>query len=793
MLKDTGARVLLTQHALLGQLPQHDGCNVCLDRDAPDINAHNDANAPNATTSDALAYVIYTSGSTGEPKGVLVPHRGVVRLVKGTDYVSLNAHDTLLHLAPLAFDASTFELWGALLNGGRVVVMPPGQPSLAEIGEAIRENRVTTLWLPAGLFHLMVDERLDDLKPLRQLLAGGDVLSVEHLIRARRALPGCRLINGYGPTENTTFTCCYTVVDERKLIPTVPIGRPIANTRVYILDPRLQPVPVGVVGELCAGGAGVARGYWQRPELSAERFVVDPHVKTPGARMYRTGDLARYLPDGNIEFLGRADNQIKLRGFRIELGEIEAVLCEHSAVRQAVVAVREDVAGDKRLIAYVVPAAASFSDVEPLRAKLRERLPDYMQPSAYVVLERLPLTPNGKIDRRALLALSSDAPRECQAYSAPRDEVEQTLCRIWEEMLGAQRVGLDDNFFELGGHSLLAARLFSRLDQALHCSLPLATLFEAPTVRGLARFYRDGAEPRFSSALIPITSSGSLPPVFAVPGVYGNVVCFAEIARELGAEQPFYGLQSVGLDGEREPLESIEEMATQYLREIRRQQPRGPYYFIGACFGAIVAVEMARQVLDAGDQVAFLGLLDPSSRRGDVAGKTRVRLPPWFKRGLALGNFVADRLRLYRREIRGLGLRESLRFVGKRVQLLGEAIHQRDLLRADYREFNQRRVYDGNLAALLMYEWKSLRDGSVAFEIFGTARMFDKTSATERVNWDAVSGGSVAYHRVPGKDSGDMLQGTNAKPLAGVLSARLRSARRARIADEKPARDVIPA
>jgi len=416
----------------------------------------------------------------------LALHRGVVRLVKGADYVALDACDTVLHLAPLSFDASTFELWGALLNGARVVVMPPGQPSLAQIGEAVREHRVTTLWLPAGLFHLMVDERLNDLKPLRQLLAGGDVLSVEHLIRARRALPGCRLINGYGPTENTTFTCCYTVIDERKLIPTVPIGRPIANTRVYVLDPSLQPVPVGVVGELCAGGDGVARGYWQRPELSAERFVPDPFAQTPGARMYRTGDRARYLPDGNIEFLGRADNQIKLRGFRIELGEIEAVLGEHSMVRQAVVLAREDVPGDKRLVAYIVPADVAGAATETLRAYVRERLPEYMLPSAYVVLEHLPLTPNGKVDRRALPAPEYDRNMLGGAFVAPRNSLEELMAEVWREVLKREQVSVHDNFFELGGHSLLAAQVVARLARLLKVELPLRRMFEAPTIAELA-------------------------------------------------------------------------------------------------------------------------------------------------------------------------------------------------------------------------------------------------------------------------------------------------------------------
>ncbi|HYV30825.1 MAG TPA: amino acid adenylation domain-containing protein, partial [Candidatus Binatia bacterium] len=345
------------------------------------------------------AYVSYTSGSTGQPKGVVVPHQGVVRLVKGTDYVSLSSEETLLHLSPLSFDASTFELWGALLNGGRLVLLPPGQPSLEEIGETIRQYRVTTLWLTAGLFHLMVDERLNDLMPLRQLLAGGDVLCPKRVAKARRALPRCRLINGYGPTENTTFTCCYTVVDERELIPTVPIGRPIANTRVYVLDASLQPVPVGVPGELYAGGDGVACGYLNQQQLTAERFIPDPFNLRAGARLYRTGDQVRWRPDGNLEFLRRLDSQVKIRGFRVELGEIETVLRETAGVREAMVSLREDTAGEKRLVAYVVAGGNSVPDEPGLKAALKARLPDYMIPAHVEFLSALPLTPNGKVDR----------------------------------------------------------------------------------------------------------------------------------------------------------------------------------------------------------------------------------------------------------------------------------------------------------------------------------------------------------------------------------------------------------
>ncbi|WP_437592077.1 amino acid adenylation domain-containing protein [Sorangium sp. So ce1000] len=368
ILEDTGTSIVLTQERLLqGRVGRLPGRLVCLDTDWEAI-AQESPERPQITVSPGdLAYVMYTSGSTGKPKGVMVPHRGVVRLCRGADYVTLTAEDVFLALAPLSFDASTFEIWGCLLNGGRLVVMPPHQPSLEELGQALRRHGVTTLWLTAGLFHVMVDERLEDLRGLRQLLAGGDVLSVPHVRRAAEALDGCRIINGYGPTENTTFTCCYTIGDLAGVGDSVPIGYPIAGTQVYLLDERLAPVPEGSPGELYAGGAGVARGYLNRPDLTEARFIPSPFSDDPSDMLYRTGDLARRREDGAIEFLGRIDQQVKIRGYRIEPGEVEAVLRRHPAVKEAVVIAREDGPGQKRLVAYVVENLHSetWKDDEP--------------------------------------------------------------------------------------------------------------------------------------------------------------------------------------------------------------------------------------------------------------------------------------------------------------------------------------------------------------------------------------------------------------------------------------------
>jgi amino acid adenylation domain-containing protein len=433
----------------------------------------------------SLAYIAYTSGSTGEPKGVRVPHQAVVRLVRGSEFVSLGPEEVFLQLAPLSFDAATLELWGPLLNGGRLEVAPPGRLSLEALGRTIEASGVTTLWLTAGLFHSLVDAVPACLSGVRQLLAGGDVLSVPHVRRLLAAHPALRLINGYGPTENTTFTCCYTI-DPEAFQGSVPIGRPITGTTVYILDRLLELCPVGVVGELYTGGLGLARDYAGRPGATAERFVPDGLSGTPGARLYGTGDLARFLGDGRVEFLGRRDHQVKVRGYRIELGEVESALVSHAGVAAAVVVAQHRDAGDQRLVAYVVPETGEELPAD-LRSYLGERLPEYMVPSLLVPLVSLPLNANGKVDRRALpdpedgLGLGGEGPE-----GLPEGPVAELLAGAWRRLLGVEGLSSRSDFFELGGHSLLATQLVSRIRELLQVEIPLRLVFEHPTLAAQA-------------------------------------------------------------------------------------------------------------------------------------------------------------------------------------------------------------------------------------------------------------------------------------------------------------------
>ena len=437
------------------------------------------------TTRDSAAYVMFTSGSTGRPKGVVTPHRGIMRLVRGADYVDLGPGETLLQAAPLAFDASTFEIWGALLNGGRLVILNNPVPGLDDIAQAIARHGVTTLWLTAGLFHMMVEHRLEALRPLRQLLAGGDVLSPSHVRRALQALPQCRLINGYGPTENTTFTCCHTIPHDFAET-AVPIGRAIAGTQVHVLDETMQPVADGEQGQLCAGGDGVALGYLADPARTVERFAADPWI--PGGMLYLTGDLVRRRADGVVEFCGRADRQVKIDGKRVELDAIEAAVRTSGVVQEAAVTYPAFADGQRRLVCHVLPAADRPDWLSELRAHLKAGLPDHMVPARLVAVASFALTPSGKVDRRALPVPEDAAPRDAVpavAGGAARDLI-ATLQAVWCRSLARDSVGLDDSFFDLGGTSLQLIGVHAELQRIAGLQLGIVEMLAHPTIRQLA-------------------------------------------------------------------------------------------------------------------------------------------------------------------------------------------------------------------------------------------------------------------------------------------------------------------
>jgi amino acid adenylation domain-containing protein len=491
MVSDTDLSLVVTLSHLSGRMTRPGLSLFCLDN--PGVGTVNEDFAqdpPVSARAESPCYVMYTSGSTGRPKGVTIPHRAVVRLVKNSNYATMDEHQVYLQLAPLSFDAATFEIWAPLLNGGRLAIMPPQTPSLQEISTAIKQHGVTTLWLTAGLFHTMVDHHLEGLRPLRQLLAGGDALSVSHVRRFLTSLPNTRLINGYGPTETTTFAVCHQITMEDTNNTSIPIGKPIANSEAFILDPEMRRVPVGTEGELYLGGDGLAHGYLNRPELTTERFVPHPFATEFGARLYRTGDRVRWRTDGIIEFLGRVDQQVKIRGFRIEPEEIEQALLTHPSVRQAVVVPREMGQSSKELFGYVVlDTSADAVTGNALRRFLGQTMPEYMVPAQIIILEALPLTPNGKVDRRELPAPESirERPEQDTPYVAPNGDLEKELVACWENLLRVAPLGTNDSVFDLGAQSLHVIKAHQEISRFIAYEPDIALFFQYPTPRSLAK------------------------------------------------------------------------------------------------------------------------------------------------------------------------------------------------------------------------------------------------------------------------------------------------------------------
>ena len=611
MIEDSGIKVLLTHSAVHAKLPEAiplrlEGKIVSLDVDWDEISQLPDGGIDADIEPDQLAYIIYTSGSTGRPKGVMLHHQGLTNLMMAhTLGFGVSAADTVLQFASFSFDASVSETFVALCTGAELVLAAPERiNSGAGILDLLREQHITVVTLPPSLLAVLDPDALPD---LRVLVSAGEACSWEIV---ERWSEGRRFINGYGPTESTVGPTYCLVNDVGERPQTVPIGRPIANTQVHILDAAMEQVPVGVPGELYLGGVGIARGYLGRPDLTAERFTPDPFSHEDGSRLYRTGDLARYLPDGNIEFLGRVDHQVKLRGFRIELGEIEAVMERFPQVRNAAVVVQGAASDNARLGAYFVAEQGVEPSLAELRAFLQASLPDYMVPSAFLALEAFPLTASGKIDRLALPELEMSRSDIRQEYIAPRDLVEEQIVALWETLLDVRPIGVQDDFFALGGHSLLAVRMLALLEKVLDQSIPLVAIFQEPTVEGMARLVRQrsGAVP--GTSLVPLQPKGEYIPLFFIHPSGGSVHWYVDLAGALAPHQPFYGLQAQGLFGMQELHTSVEDMTAHYVDLIRSTQPEGPYNLGSWSMGVIIAYEVAQQLRLQGQTVSHLILLD---------------------------------------------------------------------------------------------------------------------------------------------------------------------------------------
>ncbi len=666
MLNETRARVVLTQQSVRERLPKTSASAICVDGDWPDIATQADSNLDRSATSKNLAYILFTSGSTGMPKGVCIEHLAVMRLVINTNYVQLSAADCIAQASNASFDAATFEIWGALLNGARLAILHKETVLSADaLARDIRARGINTLFLTTAIFNEHAYRSPQLFGDLHCLLFGGEACDAMAVSRVMRYTPPRRLINAYGPTESTTFATWFEIgrasegplPEDTARAETrvgVPIGRPLTNTRCYVLDAALQPVPIGVTGELYLGGLGVAREYLNRPELTAERFIQNPYCD--GDRLYKTGDLVCYLPDGNLKYVARADQQIKIRGLRIEPGEVEAVLLRAADISRCAVIAREDVPGDQRLVAYVVAADASLRpSAQDLRLRLASHLPAYMVPAAFVFVDSLPLTANGKLDRRSLPPPSayhdagSVAPPEDEA-----DEIEQRVRQIWETFLKDGPIPRDANFFDLGGHSILAIRLLNAIEEQFNRKMELSVMFRAPTIKDQAALLRQINTDAPASCTVAVQTGGDGPPLFFVSGFGGALLPFHSLRKALGKQQSLYVLDSNAVAESTEQRLTLADIAARMIADLRNIQPLGPYYLAGFSLGGYIVYEIAQQLQRAGQQVTMLALLDSPTpgypRRLPAPIRALLHIKhAWSLTGSDMLKYLVERVRLLKK------------------------------------------------------------------------------------------------------------------------------------------------
>ncbi len=757
MAEDAAVAIVLTSEGLSDRFDARGYRMLCLDREQRRVAQEASHNLPPTATSQDLAYLLYTSGSTGQPKGVEIPHRALANFLCAMQREpGCSARDVMVSVTTLSFDIAGLELYVPLLVGarveivGRAVAMDGRQ--LRTLCEAVQP---TIMQATPATWRMLIEggwlgsDRLT-------VLCGGEAFPPD--LAAALLNRSAALWNMYGPTETTIWSAIERI---ERADQEITIGRPIANTEMYILDQFLQPVPVGVSGELYIGGHGLARGYRGRPELTKERFIPHPFSTDPLARLYRTGDLVRYRTDGRIVHLGRLDHQVKIRGFRIEMGEIEAVLSRHPSVRQAVVTAREDQHGLKQLSAYVVCQEGPAPSPTELRSFLRAAIPDYMTPSFFVFLKAMPLTANNKVDLQALPApvpsFSDDL-----VHVGPRDHVEIQLTALWQQVLGVAKIGVHDNFFDLGGHSLTAAQLFFLLEQVYGRHLPLATLFQAPTIAELASVLsREQWVPPWQS-LVAIQPSGTAIPIFTVPGVGGNVLVFAQLARLLGSDQPVYGLQARGLDGKEAPFTTVVEMARHYIAEIRTLRPQGPYVLVGVCTGGLIAYEMGQQLLEQGEAVtlAVMDTWHPTSYRPHRHKWPMMFWLPLFVLWRTMAN-IHLLLRMPMKDWRPFVRRKRERI----LVFLRSRTNEDELLV----EFQGERVSESTRRAVARYT--VCKYPGPILNIVGSKRSMAKTVVDTRYVWTDLGGGGSQTVPVAATDSGFLLT----SPHVGEVTAHLQS------------------
>jgi amino acid adenylation domain-containing protein len=771
MIEDTEAPVLITTTALREALPATRATLRCLDAAQRDIAAEPKENFATGARGDTLAYIIYTSGSTGRPKGVCVPHRAISRLVLNVDYAQLTPADVMAQVSNCSFDAATWEIWGSLLNGARLVIIPAEVLlTVRDFAGALARHEITAMFITTALFNQIAAEAPTAFRKMRHLLFGGEAADPKWAAEVLRQGAPERLLNVYGPTETTTFATWFHIQQVREGAQSIPIGRPIANTTAWVLDKKLNPAPIGVPGELYIGGDGVALGYWKRPELTEEKFITHPEW----GRLYRTGDLVKRLPSGEIDFVGRIDQQVKIRGFRVEPGEIENVLSKHPGVSQCVVIARKDAAGSKQLVGYFAPKQTPGPTGEELRAFLNAKLPDYMVPAFLISVAHLPLSVNGKVDRKALPEPENLRAVGDQTRIAPRDPMEQQLQQIWQNVLAVSPIGMQDRFFDLGGHSLLALRLIAQIEKKMGRKLPVTAVFQSQTIEQLASVLREQGAWTPVSSLVEIQRGGKRPPLVLVHGVGGGMFWgYSNLAHHLDPEQPVFAFKSRGMDGQEE-LATIEELAVQYVTDLRKFQPHGPYYLGGYCFGGVVAYEMARRLRADGEEVALVALLNSCPPNSSY---TRVQVGPQFAwRFLVnLGEWFVNALKWTRDQRRGF-LRWKWRLIRKRLPGTTTADHGGIDEWVDLSLFpeDQKKLWETHIRALMKYHPKPYSGQVTLFRSRAHQLM---SSYDPQYGWGEFAKGGVTVKVVPGAHE-SIVEEPNVKHLARELGSILAAAQK---------------
>jgi amino acid adenylation domain-containing protein len=755
MALDAGLALILSQRHILRALPDFPGERICLTDAAREIGAQPLNTVAIRSMPEDLAYVLYTSGSSGKPKGVEIPHRALTNFLWSMRTApGCSEGDTLLAVTTLSFDISGLELLLPLIVGGRIELASRGEVSDARLlRERIEACHPTIMQATPATWRMLLDAGWGG-SPTLKILCGGEALQRD---LADALLARCAALwNMYGPTETTIWSTLERIEPAGE----ISIGRPIANTVVHILDAHLEPVPIGVAGELYIGGDGVARGYRHLTELTAERFLPNPFVGTASGKLYRTGDVARYLADGRIVHLGRSDFQVKIRGFRVEPDEVEAALARHPAVSQVVVAARNDRTDVKQLVAYLVPRRGLRPSTEELRAFLSRDLPAYMVPSSFVFLEQLPLTANNKIDVKALPDPATMPVTPAGPEAEPRGQFEVQLTALWQQVLGRGLIGVHENFFDIGGHSLKAVQLFAYLEQVLGRQLPLATLFEAPTIAQLARLLTESGWEPSTSSLVAIQPAGSAAPVFAVPGVGGNVLVYAPLAKLLGNDQPFYGLQARGLYGLAKPFRSVVEAATHYVRDIRSVRPAGPYIIAGACTGGLFAYEIAQQLTSAGERVVLVIIESwhPSAyRRRKMTLRVPLPIVYLWSKLVSFGAALAAR-----------PLREWPALFGNKALRIGALLSTDREETFASQDFHSQMVVEATLQAVATYETRPYRGGLLNL-VAGGRKLAVGLIDTRRV-WEQFARGPNATVVTAAEDSGRMFVSPHIEQTAALIA-----------------------